>query len=106
MLLTYYAEGFTDLGFITLFAAAFPLGPLISVISNCIEIWSKIFVFLNVYRRPDALKCLGIGNWIYVWEIFNILSIISNMALIYSHHTDLFFLVTGTKDNIFDSNSG
>ena len=29
MLIDFYAEGFVDLGFICLFAAAFPLGPLV-----------------------------------------------------------------------------
>ena len=105
-MLTYYAEGFTDLGFITLFAAAFPLGPFVLVLSNIIEIWSKIFVFLNVYRRPDAIKCLGIGYWVEVWEGFNFLSIFSNMALLYSHHTDFFYFVTGSKSNTFDAEDG
>ena len=37
-LIDYYAEGFIDLGYISLFAAAFPLGPVIALISQIIEV--------------------------------------------------------------------
>ena len=32
-LIDYYAEGFIDFGYITLFAAAFPMGPFIALIA-------------------------------------------------------------------------
>ena len=42
-------ESMIDQGYITLFAAAFPLGPAINLITNIIEIRMKIFTFLYVY---------------------------------------------------------
>ena len=89
----YYTQGFVEIGFVNLFAAAFPLGPLIAVISNVVDIWSKIYVFLNVYKRPEAQRCTGIGYWISVWEVFNVLSIFSNLALFYDHHNDAYTIL-------------
>ncbi len=54
MLMTYYTEGFVEFGFVTLFAAIFPLGPFIATLSNALEIRSKLFVFLNVFKRPES----------------------------------------------------
>lgn len=48
-MINHYADGFVDLGYITLFAAAFPLGPIISMIANCLEIRMKMYVFMYVY---------------------------------------------------------
>ena len=93
-LIDYYAEGFIDLGYISLFAAAFPLGPVIALISQIIEVKSKIWVFLYVYKRPFASKCIGIGEWFYIWEIISFLSVFTNFALLYFHHTDIFYFTS------------
>jgi len=91
-LIDYYAEGFIDLGYITLFATAFPLGPIVAMISHIIEIRMKIYVFLNVYKRPFSSRCTGIGEWFYIWEIISFLSVFTNFAMLYFHHTgSLFF---------------
>ena len=37
-LINYYSDSFIDLGYIILFAAAFPLGPTVAIIANCFEI--------------------------------------------------------------------
>ena len=90
ILLNYYADGFIDLGYITLFAAAFPLGPVVAMISNLIEIWSKIYVFLYVYKRPQSHRGTGIGEWMAVWEFMSLSSVFTNFALLYLHHTGNF----------------
>lgn len=48
-MLPHYADGLVDLGYITLFAAAFPLGPCIALLANLLEIRMKIYVFMYVY---------------------------------------------------------
>jgi anoctamin-8 len=50
--LNYFMEGMIDMGYITLFAAAFPIGPFIALIANIMEIKMKMFSFLYVYKRP------------------------------------------------------
>lgn len=47
-------EGIIDLGYITLFAAAFPIGPAIAVAANVVEIRTKLISFLEVYKRPEC----------------------------------------------------
>ena len=41
-----------DFGYVSLFAAAFPIGPLISMIMGIIEVRMKIFTFIYVYKKP------------------------------------------------------
>lgn len=74
----YYSDGITELGYITLFAAAFPIGPLISLIASCIEIKSKLYAHLYIFRRPDCHRGVGIGKWIDVWELITLASIVSS----------------------------
>jgi anoctamin-8 len=50
----YFMETMIDFGFITLFSAAFPIGPAIAIVINMIEIRMKIYSFNSVYRRPLA----------------------------------------------------
>ena len=57
----FYSDGFIDLGYITLFAAAFPVGPFICLIINSIEIRNKLGAFLQVLKRPTCERSAGIG---------------------------------------------
>lgn len=52
--INYFMEGIIDIGYITLFAAAFPIGPFISLLANLVEIRMKMFSFLHVYKRPET----------------------------------------------------
>jgi len=45
-------ESMIDFGYITLFSAAFPIGPLIAMLMNILEIRMKIYSFIYVYKRP------------------------------------------------------
>jgi len=56
-----YQESIVDFGYTTMFAAAFPLGPLVLVLMNIVEIKSKINVFLFIQKRPKCYKAVGIG---------------------------------------------
>ena len=55
-------------GFITFFAVAFPLGPIIALVLNVIEIKARIWLHCHVLRRPfvKKTKTTGIGFW-YEW---------------------------------------
>ena len=76
-------EGMIDMGYITLFAAAFPMGPAIALFANVVEIKMKIFSFLYVYKRPTCERCSGIGEWLNVMEGMSMVSVFTNFSLLY-----------------------
>ncbi len=49
-------------GFITLFAAAFPLAPLMALVNNLIEIRTDALKLLKSTNRAEYLGASGIGN--------------------------------------------
>lgn len=57
----YYADSFVDLGYVTLFSAAFPIGPAICLVMNAVEIRNNINSFLYVLKRPSFQRSAGIG---------------------------------------------
>ena len=48
-------------GFITLFVAAFPLGPFFALINNLLEIRLDAYKFVVVFQRPMAARAQDIG---------------------------------------------
>jgi len=49
-------------GFITLFVAAFPLGPFFALINNLLEIRLDAYKFIVVFQRPMAARAQDIGR--------------------------------------------
>jgi anoctamin-8 len=70
-------EGIIDIGYITLFAAAFPMGPFLSLLVNTMEIKMKLYSFLYVYKRPPTQRCSGIGDWLDILEIMSLVSVVT-----------------------------
>lgn len=66
--LSYYSESFIDFGFITMFSAAFPLGPFIEFTKNIVEIRMKLYTYLHIFRRPISQRTNGLGMWLDIWE--------------------------------------
>ena len=48
-------------GFVTLFVAAFPLGPFFALINNLLEIRLDAYKFIVVFQRPMAARAQDIG---------------------------------------------
>ena len=48
-------------GFVTLFIAAFPLGPFFALINNLLEIRLDAYKFVVVFQRPMAARAQDIG---------------------------------------------
>ena len=48
-------------GFVTLFVAAFPLGPFFALINNLLEIRLDAYKFVVVFQRPMAARAQDIG---------------------------------------------
>uniref|UniRef100_A0A914HN77 Anoctamin n=1 Tax=Globodera rostochiensis TaxID=31243 RepID=A0A914HN77_GLORO len=71
-----YLEMVIQLGFVTLFVAAFPLAPLFALINNILEIRLDAYKFIITTQRPVAEQARNIGIWI------TIINMISNIAVL------------------------
>jgi len=78
-----YGQMLIQYGYITMFASAFPVGPIISFIANILDCRAKIFSFLYVYHRPPIEKAAGIGNWQNVWEIMSVIGLFTNALILF-----------------------
>ncbi len=59
-----YSEIFIQLGYVMLFAQAFPLAPFVSIICNFIELKTTIDKLSDYSKRFRALPANGIGTWL------------------------------------------
>ncbi|XP_052795282.1 anoctamin-4-like isoform X2 [Mya arenaria] len=107
--LTEYTEKVIIYGFLCLFAAAFPLAPLVALLVLFIDkyIDAKRLLWLN--RRPVAFIAQDIGMWYSILNFVNLVSVISNGFLIafgsswglsYSPYTRL-WIVIGFEHIVF-----
>jgi hypothetical protein len=67
---------------LTLFAAAFPLAPLMALVNNVIEIRTDAFKILHGTNRPYYRGAQGIGVWYVIFEFLGILAVLTNCMLI------------------------
>jgi anoctamin-10 len=58
-----FMEIVIQLGYVSLFASAYPLASLISIAANWVEIRSDCFKLTKVCRRPASFRSSGIGMW-------------------------------------------
>lgn len=77
-----YLEMILQFGFLTLFVAAFPLGPLFALINNILEIRFDAVKFTTQLRRPMAERVPDIGVWYSVLYGISRIAIISNAFII------------------------
>lgn len=77
-----YCDLVMQLGYVTLFAAAFPLAPLLALISNYVEIRIDAYKLLYVYRRPVPANAASIEYWGPVIQCLCIFSVLTNTGLI------------------------
>lgn len=77
-----YAELAIQLGFVTLFAVAFPLAPLICFLNNMLERKTDAQKLLNYSQKPRWSGAMGIGSWLYVFEAMSILCIVTNSMVL------------------------
>ena len=79
-----YLEMVIEFGYVTLFAASFPLAALLSVVCNFIEMKSDLFKLYKVYRRPVPKRVASIGVWQTLIRTLMWLSIFTNTFLFVS----------------------
>jgi diacylglycerol kinase len=69
-------------GFVTLFAAAFPLAPLLALFNNVIEIRTDAIKLVTSTARPSPKAAQDIGSWQRIFEFLGIAAVITNALLI------------------------
>jgi anoctamin-10 len=68
-------------GYVTLFASAYPLASLISIIANLIEMRADAFKITFVCRRPRSSRCDGLNVWKKLLEYIVWLSALTNCLI-------------------------
>uniref|UniRef100_A0A914EFL6 Anoctamin n=1 Tax=Acrobeloides nanus TaxID=290746 RepID=A0A914EFL6_9BILA len=77
-----YLEMAMQFGFITLFAAVFPLAPLFALINNIFEMRLDAYKLLVTVQRPMPAQVKDIGIWMTILEIMSFLAVLCNACLI------------------------
>ena len=68
-------------GFITIFVAAFPLGPLFALLNNLTEIRVDAYKFVAIFRRPMAERTEDIGIWFEILGGVAKISVVVNVSI-------------------------
>jgi hypothetical protein len=74
-----YQEMVIQFGYVTMFAAAFPLTATLALINNIIEIRVDAMKLLTCYRRPSFNSAQDIGSWHNVLDILVTVGIMTNV---------------------------
>ena len=77
-----YATLALQFGFVTQFATAFPLAPLLSFFSNMIEIRGDAYKLCSGVRRPVYVTAEDIGTYNAVFQSFGVVAVMTNAAII------------------------
>jgi len=76
-----YNEIVIQFATVTVFALAYPLGALLALFNNMIEIRSDAFKLVQVTQRPFAKKGQDIGSWFGILKIIVAIATLNNCAL-------------------------
>lgn len=77
-----YSEMVIQYGYITMFAASFPLAPVLAALNNVVEIRTDALKLLTAHSRPEYKGSGSIGFWYGILEILGIISVVTNCLLI------------------------
>jgi len=77
-----YSEMIMQFGYVTMFAAAFPLAPTLALANNIIELRTDALKMLTLTRRPPYECASSIGNWLDIMELVASLGIVTNVAIL------------------------
>ncbi|XP_052076690.1 anoctamin-3-like isoform X2 [Mytilus californianus] len=80
--LSEYTEKILQYGFLMLFAASFPLAPLLALLTNAIDIRVDAKRLLWMYRRPVAAIRGDIGKWYGILQFVNLVAVVTNGFII------------------------
>lgn len=98
-----YLEMVIQYGFITIFVAAFPLGPLFALINNLIELRVDAYKYIAVFRRHHSERVEDIGIWYEILSGVTKLSVVVNafiIGFVSEFVPRAFYVVTKGHDNL------
>lgn len=78
-------------GYVTLFAASFPITAVLALLNNLIEIRTDAMKLLDGTRRPKYSCAADIGTWAVVLDVLITACIITNVLLVGFTSHGLFF---------------
>jgi len=96
-----YNEMIIQYGYVTLFACAFTLAPLLALINNMVEIRTDAIKFLTGINRPPYRGAQDIGTWYYILEVIGMIAVVTNCLLIGYALLPLYKLFDGDAYGIF-----
>lgn len=76
-----YLEMIMTFGYITLFAAAFPLGATVTSLFIYIETKSDTYKMETLCRRPFSRKASNVGVWELTLDFFTFTAVFTNIIL-------------------------
>jgi len=80
--LSLYNDLAIQFGYVTMFAAAFPLAPVAAFINNIIEMRTDGYAFLKAFKRPNYQGARDIGTWYKIMEFMSYAAVLTNVCII------------------------
>ncbi|KAH9373671.1 hypothetical protein HPB48_018684 [Haemaphysalis longicornis] len=77
-----FAEKIIQYGYLMLFAASFPLAPLLALLYNMFDLRIDANRLLWLNRRPMPFRDDDIGMWFHLFGFINVCGVVSNAFLI------------------------
>jgi len=99
-LMSDYNEMLIQMGYVTLFSAAFPLAPLAALLNNLVEMRTDGIKMLKTIQRPHYEGASDIGSWQPIMALMSIVCILTNCGLIYLTLEEWSFEATVLLENI------
>jgi len=69
-------------GYVTLFVVAFPLAPLVALLSNIVEMRVDGTKLLLLTRRPEPRGAANIGTWFDILQAVSFIAVATNVAIL------------------------
>jgi hypothetical protein len=87
-------------GYVLLFVVAFPLGPLLVLINNFIEIRLDASKITKYGRRPHPAGAYSIGTWLDMFSLVSYIAMATNLALTVFFSSSIFKSVDGSASSL------
>jgi len=84
-----FDEMVIQFGYVTLFVVAFPLTPLLALVSNLLEARVDATKLCRLVRRPEPRGSANIGTWFDILNLVSYIAVITNVAIVCFETADI-----------------
>jgi len=78
-----YNKIIIQFGYVTMFCAAFPLGPAVALLNNLIEMRTDGWKRLKGTQRPaNTERAEDIGEWMNILQLMSIIAVVTNVGVL------------------------